>query len=156
MRAVKSINARKYNAKFCYPDSCLNQDMIRIRNIWERVQASRDRNAIYDYLDAVFELIKWWNAEGRTAYRTKRALSINGLFVPEQPEPYSAIIAASVSPGRLDKRLINKYSRVLRFAAAFKDPDKRLDKFIKKHGGLNRCAGEFSRRLARRSATDKV
>jgi hypothetical protein len=35
----------------------------RVRIAWEECQATRDRNAIYDYLGAVFDLVMWWAAE---------------------------------------------------------------------------------------------
>jgi hypothetical protein len=48
-----------------YSSEALRQDLERIRNVWDDCQATRDRNAIYGYLNAVFGLVAWWTAEGR-------------------------------------------------------------------------------------------
>jgi hypothetical protein len=45
--------------------AALRQDLQRVRNAWEDCQASRDRNAIYTYLTAVYGLVAWWTTEGR-------------------------------------------------------------------------------------------
>lgn len=42
----------------------------------------------------------------------------------------------------------SKWSRVLRYAAEFKNLDEELDDFIKRRGGLNECASRFARRPA--------
>jgi hypothetical protein len=45
-----------------------------------------------------------------------------------------------------DDRMRSKWSRVLRYAAEFKNLDEELGDFIKRRGGLNRCAARFARR----------
>jgi hypothetical protein len=133
-----------------YLDISLNQDIKRLRELWHKVQGDRDRDAIYDYLTAVYELVEWWTVERRAMDRARRALRTNGLIVSEEPEPFAAVIAASVAPARLDRRQVSKYARALQYAAARDCRAKRLKGFIKdRHGGLNRCAGKFSQRLRR-------
>jgi hypothetical protein len=38
-----------------YSSEALRQDLARVRLAWEACQSSRDRNAIYGYLSAVFD-----------------------------------------------------------------------------------------------------
>jgi hypothetical protein len=57
-----------------YTDQALKQDLLRVRNAWEESQARRDRDAIYTYLTAVFELVAWWMAENRALERAQKAL----------------------------------------------------------------------------------
>jgi hypothetical protein len=133
-----------------YPDVSLNQDIKRLREVWRKVQGERDRDAIYDYLAAVYEVIEWWTLENRAAERAGRALRITGLVIPEQPEPFAAVIMASLAPERLDRRQINKWSRALRYALRHECRASKLMAFIKDHGGLNSCAEGFSRNLRRR------
>ena len=40
-----------------FSTEALQANLLRLQNEWETVQASRDRNAIYQYLAAVFELV---------------------------------------------------------------------------------------------------
>jgi hypothetical protein len=127
-----------------YVDAALNQDIERLRDIWERAQASRARDAIYDYLRAAYELVICWKVEGQESQRARRALKINGLAPPNDPEPFAAVIAASVSPKKLDRRQLSKYSRVLRFAARLNCHPSDLKRFVKDRcGGLNAAAARF-------------
>jgi hypothetical protein len=56
-----------------YTGEALRQDLLRVRNAWEESQASRDRDAIYGYLTAVFNLVAWWTAEHRALERATAA-----------------------------------------------------------------------------------
>ena len=44
-----------------FSTEALQANSLRLRNEWEAVQASRDRNAVYQYLAVVFELVTWWD-----------------------------------------------------------------------------------------------
>ena len=46
-----------------YSEAALRQDLGRVRNGWDESQARRERDAIYVYLTAVFNLVAWWTAE---------------------------------------------------------------------------------------------
>jgi len=50
---------------------------------------------------------------------------------------------------KADKRTRSKWSRVMRYAAAYKPDSEALDQFIKRKGGINACAARFSRCLGR-------
>ena len=64
-----------------YTSAALRQDLERLRGAWEDCQATRDRNAIYGYLTAVYGLVAWWAAEGRDIDRARRALRLQRLEV---------------------------------------------------------------------------
>jgi hypothetical protein len=121
---------------------------------WNDCQASRDRNAIYGYLSAVYDLVAWWSAEGREADRARRALRMQRLKVSDREEPFAAVIRCTADPAKADKRTRSKWSRVLGYAAAYKPDSEPLGQFIKRKGGINACAGRFSRSLGRLAALD--
>jgi hypothetical protein len=79
-----------------YSSAALRQDMDRLRSIWNDCQASRDRNAIYGYLNAVYGLVAVWAAEGREADRARRALRLQRLDVSDREEPFAAVIRGIV------------------------------------------------------------
>jgi hypothetical protein len=133
-----------------YSSAALGQDLDRLRTIWDGVQASRDRNAIYGYLTAVYDLVTWWTAEGRETDRARRALHLRRLEASEREDPFAAIIRCTADPGKADKRTRSKWSRVMRYAAVYKPDSEPLDRFVKRKGGINTCAARFSRRLGRR------
>jgi hypothetical protein len=62
-----------------YTTQALREDLRRVRNAWDECQAQRDRDAIYGYLTAVFNLVAWWKAEGRAISRARWALRLQKL-----------------------------------------------------------------------------
>jgi hypothetical protein len=131
-----------------YSNEAMRRDLERIRGIWEECQADRDRNAIYGYLSAVYGLLVWWSAEGRDLERTRRALRLQRLKVSEREDPFAAVIRCTADPAKADKRTRSKWSRVMRYAAMYKPDSEPLAQFIRRKGGINACAGRFSRRRA--------
>jgi hypothetical protein len=126
-----------------YTTEALRQDLLRLRNAWEESQASRDRDAIYIYLTAVFELIAWWTAENRALDRAHKALRLRHLIPFDHEEPFAAIIRCTADKGKVDKRTRSKWSRALRYGLAHKYPSEPLARFIQRKGGINRCAERF-------------
>jgi hypothetical protein len=136
-----------------YSSEALRHDLQRVRSAWEDAQANRDRNAIYGYLTAVYDLVAWWAAEGREVDRARRALRLQRLEVSDREAPYAAIIRCTADPAKADKRTRSKWSRVMRHAAAYQPYSEPLDRFVKRKGGINACAAWFSRWLGRSQAT---
>ena len=87
-----------------------------MRNAWEECQASRDRDAIYGYLTAVFNLVAWWTAENRALERAHKALRLQRICPFDDEEPFAAVIRCTADPAKVDKRTRSKWSRVLRYA----------------------------------------
>ena len=83
-----------------------------MRNAWEECQASRDRDAIYGYLTAVFDLVAWWTAEHRALERAHKALRLQRICPFDGEEPFAAIIRCTADPAKGDKRTRSKWSRV--------------------------------------------
>ena len=123
-----------------YSSAALRQDLERLRNAWADVQSSRDRNAIYGYLSAVYGLVAWWRAEGREIERARQALRLRRLEISDREDPFAAVIRCTADPAKADKRTRSKWSRVMRYAAAYKPDSEPLDQFIKRKGGINSCA----------------
>jgi len=127
-----------------YTDQALRQDLLRLQNAWDASQASRERDGIYTYLTAVFELVAWWSAENRAQERAETALRLRHLTSFDQEEPFAAIIRCTADPAKVDKRTRSKWSRALRYALAYKLTSELLDQFIKRKGGINSCAAKFA------------
>jgi len=133
-----------------YTNQALRQDLTRVRLAWEECQASRDRNAIYGYLGAVFDLVMWWKAEDRPISRARWALQLQRSDLPNTDEPFAAVILCTADRQKVDKRTRSKWSRVLRYAAEYKSNSEPLAAFVQRKGGINRCASRFTRCLGRR------
>ena len=127
----------------------MRASLLRMEGEWEMVQASHDRDAVYGYLSVVFETVMAWTLEGRAVNRASRALHLRGYSSVRQPEPFAAVILGTADRDKVDDRTRSKWSRVLRYAAQYKDLDEPLRDFIKRKGGINKCASRFARRLGR-------
>jgi hypothetical protein len=120
-----------------------------VESAWEDCQSSRNRDSIYRYLTAVFDLVAWWSAEKRAIDRARRALRLHNIDLSDHDEPFAAIIRCTSDAGKVDRRTRSKWSRVLRYAMEYKSHAEPLDHFIKRKGGINKCAGRFARCLGR-------
>ena len=127
-----------------YSREALKQDLFRVRTSWEYCQANRDRNAIYGYLNAVFDIVAWWAAEDRAIGRARRALHLLGLDLPTTDEPFAAIIFCTSDRQKVDKRMRSKWSRMMRYAAEYKSTSEPLAAFVQRKGGINACASRFT------------
>jgi hypothetical protein len=126
------------------------RDVERLRECWSRLQETRKRDGIFDFLEAVFELVYLWKVENKDHRRAESAFErFTERPVPLHRDPFAIMLATAASPDKIDRRTLSKWSRVLRLAAEIKTPGESLKAFVKRKGGLNACAGEFARRLGR-------
>src|SRR5437868_5367318 len=139
-----------------YTDEALKQDLLRVQNAWDDSQARRERDAIYTYLTAVFELVAWWMAENRALERAQKALQLRRIIPSDHEEPFAAIIRCTADPAKVDKRTRSKWSRALRSALEQKIPSEPLVRFIKRKGGINECASRFTKCLGKRIASVRL
>jgi hypothetical protein len=130
-----------------YTTQALRQDLRRVRSAWDYCQANRDRDAIYGFLQAVFDLVAWWAAENRAIELGRKALRLHNIVPSNHDEPFAAVIRCTSDPAKVDKRTRSKWSRVLRHALKCKSHSEPLDAFIKRKGGINECASRFTRVL---------
>jgi hypothetical protein len=133
-----------------YSEAALSQDLVRVRNNWDECQTHRERDAIYSYLTAVFDLVAWWAADDGAVSRGRWALRLNRKDLTND-EPFAAVILCTSDPRKVDKRTRSKWSRVLRYAAEYKLVGEPLAAFVQRKGGINECAARFARCLGRQS-----
>jgi hypothetical protein len=109
-----------------------------------------DGDAMRYLLGPLFELVTWWAHERKAIEYARRALSVQRRQpAPNIAEPFAAVIFCTADPEKVDYRMRSKWSRVLRYAADYKDLNEPLRDFVKRKGGINKCAGRFARRLGR-------
>ena len=141
---------RYLSDRIAFTDQALKVNLERLRDIWEDYQSSRDRNGIYRYLNAVFELVSWWRHYGIAKIYARRAMCLKmGRPVDHVPEPFAAIILCTADPSKADYRMRSKWSRALRYTAEFKRRRVTLEEFMKRRGGINKCAARYARCLGR-------
>ena len=102
-----------------YSSEALLQDLEQVAKIWRDFQSSRTRDAVYGYLAAIFALVEWWTIDKREISRARLALQLRGIGIPEEIEPFAAVIVVTSHPAKLDKRMTSKYSRTLWYAEKY-------------------------------------
>ena len=131
--------------------STVSDELKHARRAWVRYQSTRKRDAVYGYLDAVYEIGQHWKEQHRVkasshqalvATKQRRAIRID--------EPFATVIFSTSEPEILDAKTRSKWSRALRYAQKTKRGDQRLREFIKSNGGINACADQFARYNERR------
>jgi len=138
-----------------FSTEALKANLQRLQREWDTYQSTRDRDAIYGYLTAVFELVTVWAHEGTAVDYARWVLWLRGhRSAVVSPEPFAAVIFCTADRKKADYRTRSKWSRVLRYAAEYKDLDEPLAAYIKRKGGINKCAGRYTRRLGRYSRTE--
>jgi hypothetical protein len=133
-----------------FSTDALKANLQRLEREWETYQSTRGRDGIYGYLTAVFELVTVWAHEGTAVDYARWALWLRGhRSAVVSPEPFAAVIFCTADRKKADHRTRSKWSRVLRYAAEYKDLDEPLAAFIRRKGGINKCAARFTRRFGR-------
>ena len=139
-----------------FSTDALKANIQRLDREWETYQSTRDRDGIYVYLTAVFELVTVWAHEGTAVDYARWALFFrNHRSAVVSPEPFAAVILRTADRKKVDYRTRSKWSRVLRYVAEYKDLDEPLAAYIKRKGGINKCAGRYARRLGRAGRADE-
>ena len=86
---------------------------------------------------------------GKLLSRNRMTLRLQRLEVSDREDPFAAVIRCTADPAKADKRTRSKWSRVMRYAAAYKLDSEPLDQFVKRKGGINECVARFSRCMGR-------
>jgi hypothetical protein len=76
--------------KVPYSDEALKATLERLQGEWDDYQSCRDRDGIYLYLTAVFDVAAWWLLEGRANEYARRALKMSGHAAEKSAEPFAA------------------------------------------------------------------
>jgi hypothetical protein len=132
-----------------FSTDALKANLSRLEDEFETYQTTRNRDGIFLYLGPLFELVTWWAQERKAGEYAQQALRLQRPPVPKIADPFAAIIYCTADLEKVDYRMRSKWSRVLRYAADYKDPDEPLRDFIKRKGGINKCAIRYTRRLGR-------
>ena len=136
-----------------YSTEALRWDLKRVRDTWRECRKNADRDSVYRYLAAVFQLVQWWTADRRANRRACKALRLNHIdeFSPDHVEPFAAVIRCTTNPEQVDAKTRSKWARALRYALAKKSHAQGLKWFMKGSGGINACASGLNRTSPRRS-----
>jgi DNA-binding PucR family transcriptional regulator len=125
--------------------SAVDDELAQARTAWNEYQSTRRRNAIYDYLRAVFKIVCRWRKQHRAKASSHQALKAAGRVRRiRNVEPLGVVILCTSDPRKVDAKTRSKWSRALRYAEQFKPDAESLAEFVKSHGGINECADRWA------------
>ena len=98
------------------PKRSIRQRLGDVCNAWDDFQETRDRDAVYGYLRAVFSIVKRYNGRHRTKKLMRRAFKFAGLQTDMNADPFAVVIRCTCD-SKADNKTISKWSRALRYVA---------------------------------------
>jgi hypothetical protein len=125
------------------PETRLRRRLEKIHDGWDDFQASRARDAVYGYLEAVFAIVEHYKVRRRTTRLLRRAFKFANLPFDKNADPFAAIIRCTCDDS-IDSKTISKWARALRYVAHCKVPRTRLKTFMTGAGGINACASRYA------------
>jgi hypothetical protein len=131
------------------PKARLRRWLEKVSRACERFQSSRNRDAVYDYLEIVFAIVTHYRVRQRTNRLLRHAFEFAHLPFDKNADPFSAVIRCT-SGNAADTKMISKWSRALRCVARYKKTDTGLREFMKRLGGVNACADQYARIMRHR------
>ena len=120
----------------------------KISDAWDDFQASRTRDAVYGYLEAVFAIVEHYKVRRKTKTLLRHAFKFAELPFDRNADPFTAVIRCTCAD-LADNKAISKWARALRYVAHCKAPQTRLKMFMEEVGGVNACADEYAKRCGR-------
>jgi hypothetical protein len=128
----------------------LARRLDKVADAWDDFQASRARDAVYGYLQAVLEIVEHYKVRRRTKRLLRHAFKFANLPFDKNVDPFTAVIRCTCD-GAADNKMISKWARALRYVAHCKKPRTRLKTFMKEAGGVNACATAYAKLKQRRN-----
>ena len=126
------------------------QWLEKVRDAWDDFQASRARDAVYGYLEAVSAIVEHYRRRRRTNKLLRHVFEFANLPFDKHANPFTAVIRCTCD-GAADNKMISKWALALRYVAHCKKPRTRLKTFMKEAGGVNACAAGYSKLKRRRN-----
>jgi hypothetical protein len=146
VRRVLSRPARKMSDK--QPKARLSRWLGKVQVAWCDFQANRGRDAVYDYLQAVFAIVMHFKVRRRTNKLLRQAFGFADQTFDKTADPFTAVIRCTCG-NAVDNKMISKWARALRYATIRKPPEMRLKAFMKGAGGVNACADRHAKYFGR-------
>jgi hypothetical protein len=131
------------------PKARLRRRLEKVSDAWDEFQASRARDAVYGYLEAVFAIVMHYKVRRWTERLLRHAFKFASMRFDKSADPFASVIRCTCGDAG-DNKMISKWARALRYAAIRKPPEMRLKAFMKQAGGVNECADRYARHGGRR------
>jgi hypothetical protein len=148
IRLPRVLSGPYRQAKSPTPKAQLGRWLEKVRRAWDEFQSSRARDAVYQFLSVVFDLVMHYKVRRRTKRLLRHAFEFANLPFDKNAHPFSAVIHCTCG-NAVDNKMISKWGRALRYASRRKEPGMRLKTFMTEAGGVNACANLYAKHFGR-------
>ena len=145
----RALRRRYQEAQTKTPNARLTRWLEKVHCAWGDFQASRRRDAVYEYLAAVFAIVTHYKVRRRTNRLLRHAFKFANLPFDKSADVFSVVIRCTCG-NSVDAKTISKWARALRYVVRNKSPRAPLSRFMKKMGGVNACAAAYAKTQTRR------
>jgi hypothetical protein len=113
--------------------------LAKATNAWAEYKENRefDRDAIYGYLQTVFDLVQQWKTKGVADERSLEALKRQDFPIKIKADAYARIVCCTSDAG---PKFRSKWANVMQWVARRNKKGRSFTEFVKNNGGLNECA----------------
>ena len=125
------------------PKARLSRWLEKVQVAWHEFQANRARDAVYDYLQAVFAIVMYYKVRRRTKRLLRHAFRFADQPFDKTADPFTVVIRCTCDDA-VDSKTISKWARALRYVAQCKKPGTPLKAFMTEAGGINACASRYA------------
>jgi hypothetical protein len=112
--------------------------VAKLEKAWDKYQANADydRDAVYLYLEPVFNQVRKWKRQGVADEYSLIALK-QGMPGRIKADPYLRMLYCSSTKDQPKKR--SKWAKVMNWVEDNIKTGELFTEFVKRHGGINKC-----------------
>lgn len=118
-------------------------DMKKLTKAWKTYleNSEIDKNAIYGYLETVFNVVQKWKQRGVAEEYSLRALKDHAWpIIKMKPDPFARVIYCTSDANKVTPQTRSKWALVMQWVAKHNRGGKSFTEFVTEKGGLNKCA----------------
>ena len=112
--------------------------ITKAKEAWAKYQENREyeKNAVYGYLQVVFDLVQQWKGKGMADEYSLKALKQDEFPSRMKADPYARVIYCSSDD---EPKMRSKWANIMQWVAENNRRGRSFTEFVTKNGGLNKC-----------------
>ena len=110
----------------------------KARKAWDEYleNSKYNKNAVYGYLQVVFDLVQQWKKKGMADEYSLKALKQHEWTIQMKADPYARVIYCS---SKAEPKIRSKWAIIMQWVAEYNRRGRLFTEFVTKNGGLNKC-----------------
>jgi hypothetical protein len=112
--------------------------ITKAKEAWAKYQENSkyNKNAVYGYLQVVFDLVQQWEKKGMADEYSLKALKRHEWTIQMKADPYARVICCSSDA---EPKIRSKWAIIMQWVADNNRRGRSFTEFVTNIGGLNEC-----------------